>query len=119
MSLYSHMMYGLLEERKENILTLSDIMLSAAKDNDSYILPDKTEEALDVLHSLDSIGMINVLKSEGKVWVIVNKGILLSEVNGILFAPETFKEHIDIASNTGIVSVSGLIRLFLTMILTC
>ena len=111
LSLYSHMMYGLLEERKENILTLSDIM-SAAKDNDSYVLPDKTEEALDVLHSLDSIGMINVLKSEGKVWVIVNKGILLSEVNGILFAPETFKEHIDIASNTGIVSVSGLIRLF-------
>ena len=111
LSLYSHMMYGLLEERKENILTLSDIM-PAAKDNDSYVLPDKTEEALDVLHSLDSIGMINVLKSEGNVWVIVNKGILLSEVNGILFAPETFKEHIDIASNTGIVSISGLTRLF-------
>ena len=42
----------------------------------------------------------------------MNKGILLSEVNGILFAPETFKEHNDIASNTGIVSVSGLNRLF-------
>ena len=111
LSLYCHMMYGLLEERKENILTLSDVM-SAAKDNDSYVLPDEREETLEVLHSLDSIGLISVLKSEEKVWIIVNKGILLSEVNGILFAPETFKEHVDIASNTGIVSVSGLTRLF-------
>ena len=112
LSLYCHMMYGLLEERKENILTLSDVM-SAAKDNDSYVLPDEREEVLDVLHSLDSIGLIKVLKSKDKVWVVVNKGILLSELDGILFAPEAFKEHvIDIASNTGIVSVSGLIRLF-------
>ena len=111
LSLYCHMMYGLLEEMKENILTLSDVM-TAAKDSDSYVLPDKREEVLDVLHSLDSIGLIKVLKSEDKVWVVVNKGILLSELDGILFAPKTFKEHVDIASNTGIVSVSGLTRLF-------
>ena len=55
---------------------------------------------------------MSVLKSKDKVWVVVNKGILLTEVDGILFAPETFKEHVDIASNTGIVSVSGLTRLF-------
>ena len=111
LSLYCHMMYGLLEERKENILILSDVM-SAAKDNVDYVLPDEREEVLDVLHSLDSTGLIKVLKSEDKVWVIVNKGILLSEVDGILFAPKTFKEHVDIASNTGIVIVSGLTRLF-------
>ena len=111
LSLYCHMMYGLLEEMKKNILTLSDVM-SAAKDNDSYVIPDEREEVLDVLHSLDSIGLIKVLKSEDKVWVVVNKGILLFELDGILFAPETFKEHVDIASNTGIVSVSGLTRLF-------
>ena len=111
LSLYCHMMYGLLEERKENILTLSDVM-SAGKDSDDYFIPDKKEDVLDVLHSLHSIGLISVLKSEDKVWVVVNKGILLTEVDGILFAPKTFKEHVDIASNTGIVSVSGLTRLF-------
>ena len=111
MSLYCHMMYGLLEERKENILTLSDVM-SAGKDNNDYVIPDKREDVLDVLDSLHSTGLISVLKSEDKVWVVVNKGILLTEVDGILFAPETFKEHVDIASNTGIVSVSGLTRLF-------
>ena len=111
LSLYCHMMYGLLEERKENILTLSDVM-SAGKDNDDYFIPDKREDVLDVLDSLHSTGLISVLKSEDKVWVVVNKGILLTEVDGILFAPKTFKEHVDIASNTGIVSVSGLTRLF-------
>uniref|UniRef100_A0A1X7TWG8 Uncharacterized protein n=2 Tax=Amphimedon queenslandica TaxID=400682 RepID=A0A1X7TWG8_AMPQE len=111
LSLYCHMMYGLLEERKENILTFSDVM-SAGKDNDDYFIPNKREDVLDVLDSLHSTGLISVLKSEDKVWVVVNKGILLTEVNGILFAPETFKEHVDIASNIGIVSVSGLTRLF-------
>uniref|UniRef100_A0A1X7U3A8 Uncharacterized protein n=1 Tax=Amphimedon queenslandica TaxID=400682 RepID=A0A1X7U3A8_AMPQE len=111
LSLYCHMMYGLLEERKENILTLSDVM-SAGKDNDDYFIPYKREDILDVLDSLQSTGLISVLKSEDKVWVVVNKGILLTELNGILFAPETFKEHVDIASNTGIASVSGLTRLF-------
>ena len=111
LSLYCHMMYGLLEERKENILTLSDIM-SAAKDNNSYVLPDKREENLELLCLLDSTGLINVLKSEDKVWVVVNKGILLAELDGILFAPKDFKEHVDIASNTGIVSMTDLTRLF-------
>ena len=111
LSLYCHMMYGLLEERKENILTLSDVM-SATKSHNEYNLSDKREDVLDALHSLHSIGFISVFKSEDKVWVVVNKGILLTEVDGILFAPETFKEHVDIASNTGIVSVSGLTRLF-------
>uniref|UniRef100_A0A1X7TXV1 Uncharacterized protein n=1 Tax=Amphimedon queenslandica TaxID=400682 RepID=A0A1X7TXV1_AMPQE len=111
LSLYCHMTYGLLEERKENILTLSDVM-SAGKENNDYNLSDKREDVLDALHSLHSTGLISVLKSEDKVWVVVNKGILLTEVDGILFAPETFKEHVDIASNTGIVSVSGLTRLF-------
>ena len=111
LSLYCHMIYGLLEERKENIMTLSDVM-SATKGNNEYNLSDKREDILDALHSLHSTGLISVLKSEDKVWVVVNKGILLTEVDGILFAPETFKEHVDIASNTGIVSVSGLTRLF-------
>ena len=113
LSLHCHMMYGLLEERKENILTLSDV-LSASDEGGNAIrlIPDKKEDVLEALHLLHSTGLISVFKSEDKVWVVVNKGILLTEVNGILFAPETFKEHVGISSNTGIVSVSGLTRLF-------
>ena len=111
LSLYCHMMYGLLQKMKENVLTLSDVMF-AGKDNNDYIIPNNREDVLDILHSLHSTGLVGVFKSEDKVWVVVNKRMLLTEVDGILFAPETFKEHVDIASNTGIVSVSGLTRLF-------
>ena len=110
-TLYHHEMYRLLEERKENILTLPDV-ISVAQDNDSFVIPEDSKEILELLCSFDSTGLINVLQSEDKVWVVVNKGILLTELNGILFAPKDFKEHVDIASNTGIVSVSDLASLF-------
>ena len=111
LNLYCHMLYGLLEEGKKNVLRLSDV-ISTAKDSDDYLVPDDREVILSLLNKLDSTGLISVIKSKDKVWVIVNKGILLTKVNGILFAPETFKEHVNIASNTGIVRVSDLIRLF-------
>ena len=124
-SLYHHELYRLLVETNNNILTLSYVMF-AGKYNNRYVIPDRRKDVLDTLHSLHSTGLISVFKSEDKhstglisflesedkVWVVVNKGILLTEVDGILFAPKTFKEHVDIASNTGIVSVSGLTRLF-------
>ena len=114
LSLYCHMMYGLLEESTQNILSLSDI-ISAAQTNENYILPDTGEETLEILSSLHSTGLISLLKSTddpNKVWVVVNKQILLAEVDGILFAPKSFKQHCDIASNTGIITVSALAELF-------
>ena len=114
LSLYCHMMYGLLEESTQNILSLSDI-ISAAQTNENYILPDTGEETLEILSSLHSTGLISLLKSTddpNKVWVVINKQILLAEVDGILFAPKSFKQHCDIASNTGIITVSALAELF-------
>ena len=114
LSLYCHMMYGLLEESTLNILSLSDI-ISAAQTNENYILPDTGEETIEILSSLHSTGLISLLKSTddpNKVWVVVNKQILLAEVDGILFAPKSFKQHCDIASNTGIITVSALAELF-------
>ena len=114
LSLYCHMMYGLLEESTQNILSLSGIV-SAAQTNENYILPDTGEETTDILSSLHSTGLISLLKSTddpNKVWVVVNKQILLAEVDGILFAPKSFKQHCDIASNTGIITVSALAELF-------
>ena len=114
LSLYCHMMYGLLKESKENILSLSDIV-SAAQTNENYILPDTGEEILKIVSSLHSTGLISLLKStddHNKVWVVINKQILLAEVDGILFAPEYFKQHCVIASNTGIITVSVLAELF-------
>ena len=112
LSLYCHMMYGLLEENKQNILSLSDIK-SIAESSDKYFLPKN--EVLEILSSLHSTGLITLLKSSddpNKVWVVFNKQILLADVNGILFASKSFKQYCDIASNTGIITVSALTKIF-------
>ena len=44
--------------------------------------------------------------------MIVQKGILLTEVNGVLFAPDNFQQYHDIASNTGVIALSLFSRLF-------
>ena len=46
-------------------------------------------------------------------WVILDQEILLSEINGTVFAPENFKEHYDnISSSTGVVPFSKIREAF-------
>ena len=45
-------------------------------------------------------------------WIILDKAVLLSQVNGKLFAPEDFKEHQKIANSTGVVPLSKLATVF-------
>ena len=41
-------------------------------------------------------------------WIVLQKGVLLQQVNGSVFAPKDFKEHTEIATDTGIVPVPKL-----------
>ena len=45
-------------------------------------------------------------------WIILDQAALLSEVNGVLFAPENFKQHCNLANATGVVPVSKLAQKF-------
>ena len=45
-------------------------------------------------------------------WVIIDKGALLSEINGTIFAPANFKQHHDIATSTGVVPKSKVASVF-------
>ena len=45
-------------------------------------------------------------------WIILDEAALLSEVNGVLFAPEDFKQHCKLANATGVVPVSKLALTF-------
>ena len=114
MSLYCHMLYALLEEKKESVYTLDQLM-AILRESDEYCLPQDVEEISELLSSLHTTGLIVFLKNNhtpGNSWVVARKGVLLTEVNGVLFAPDNFKEHHDIASNTGIISLSSLSQLF-------
>ena len=45
-------------------------------------------------------------------WIILDKTVLLSQVNGKLFAPKDFKEHQKLANSTGVVPLSKLATVF-------
>ena len=52
----------------------------------------------------------NILYLKG--WITLDQAALLSEVNGVLFAPEDFKQHCNLANATGVVPVSKLAQKF-------
>ena len=60
------------------------------------------------LRELNDMGHIMFLEG----WIILNQAALLSEVNGVLFAPEDFKQHCNLANATGVVPISRLARKF-------
>ena len=70
------------------------------------LLPTDPLVLSEQLTTLNNKGQFLYLRNDRKIkdgWVILDKQVLLSEVNGTVFAPETFKQHHNIASSTGIV----------------
>ena len=105
-NLYCRMLYTFLESKSKRVYRLDKLchLMSFSKVTENHFVPHKQEEILETLSSLHSTGLITLLKNEntpGNSWVVVDKRVLLAEVNGVLFAPEKFKQYHDISSNTG------------------
>ena len=66
------------------------------------------------LHSKGHVMVIkDSLKTADNSWIVINKDILLREVNGSLFAPEKFKQHYkNISTSTGVVTLTKLSEMF-------
>ena len=130
LTLYCHMMYSLLQESKKEVLTLQDIASDAVDKGARFFLPlHNGKEILNILSSLHSTGLIYYLNCEDedrevwtsdathikiahcRIWVVKNKQMFLKIVNSVLFAPETFEEHCDIAQH-GVIPVSSLTKHF-------
>ena len=66
------------------------------------------------LHSdlceLNDLGYIIYLK--GSRWIVLDQAALLSQVQGVLFAPANFKQHCEPSNATGVVPVSTVAELF-------
>ena len=109
---YSHVVYAFLRT-KLNVVgcTLHDLVSAVAKENDSS-LPNDQSVLTEILATLSDRGLILFIHHPHSGWVIVKTEALLNEINGTLFAPDHFKEHRDLASNTGIVPVSNLHKVF-------
>ena len=109
---YSHVVYAFLRT-KLNVVgcTLHDLVSAVAKENDSS-LPNDKSVLVEILTTLCDRGLILFIRHPHSSWVVVKTEALLKEINGTLFAPDHFKEHRDLASNTGVVPVSNLHKVF-------
>ena len=109
---YSHVVYAFLRTKLNLVgCTLHDLVSAVAKENDSS-LPNDQSVLTDILTTLSDKGLVLFIHHPPSSWVVVKTEALLNEINGTLFAPDHFKEHRDLASNTGIVPVSNLHKVF-------
>ena len=114
-SLTNHLMYAFLNDKvpfDEEIISLSSLMSLLEKEV-PRVLPANASEIISLLTTLGERGFIVFLHTDNSdSWIVLNQGTLLEKVNGALFAPSFFKEHLPIASNTGIIPMDVLGKRF-------
>ena len=84
----------------------------------AYLHCLKSSKLIEVCKMLNKRGDILFMKNNEcpeNSWIVFDKSILLSQVNGVIFAPDRFKEHQDISTTTGVVPLSTLASLFLNL----
>ena len=106
-----HLLYAFISSRLagEIVCTVSELqsLIKQEQGEDSFalklkdreILPTNTSELSQHLTTLSDKGQFLFLRNAGKVedsWVVINKAVLLSEVNGTIFAPDNFLNSITI-----------------------
>ena len=110
---YCHVLYSFLRtELRKTSCTLLE--LTTALDSEQGF-SSKSTLLVESLISLSDKGLIVFVHNKEcpqSSWVVVETESLLREVNGTLFAPESFTQYRDIASNTGIVPIATLKELF-------
>ena len=124
-----HFLYAFLsrEFKGQTACRVSEIVSRIAEDSNTemtvglkqeeviVLLPQDTHTLSQHLATLSEKGRFLYLRNDQNVedgWVILDQEVLLSEVNGTVFAPKNFKEHHDISSSTGVVPFSKIEQLF-------
>ena len=124
MNFTSHCFYAFLVDQFQKFTAVSVAHIMSAltrisKDLSHYsvhssrkptsLLPSKESDVTSHLEKLNEMGPIIFLKNLKRPqmsWVIFDKEVLLEQINGTVFAPQSFSQHIDIASSTGVVPFS-------------
>ena len=110
-SMYCHLLYAFLQTKVA--CQLKDVISSLSAEDSP--IPLEVPLLDELLESLSSKGAVMYFRNKQcleKSWILVKTEIILKDVNGVLFAPEHFKEHRHIASSTGVIRVSSLRQLF-------
>ena len=114
-SLSNHVTYAFLKDKvrtDKDAIPLS-LLLTLLGQEEPKVLPNEASKIIPHLKTLSDKGFIVFLESSiGDSWIVVRPEALLEKVNGVLFAPKEFKEHLPIASNTGVIPVAVLKKYF-------
>ena len=84
---------------------------TAIKSSLQSFLPTDINTMVDICTQMNKRGNILYLSNAEcpeNSWIVLQKDVLLQQVNGSVFAPRNFKEHTAIATDTGVVPVSKL-----------
>ena len=97
-----HVLYGFLQDFGKPAFTVNDVLLEIQKEED-ILLPQTVTGVIKLISALNDKGLLLLLEDTSDLarsLVIFQKGKLISEVNGKLFAPEYM--------STGVVSLSAI-----------
>ena len=108
MSYHCHCLNSYLQQLEVVAISLNELCSKLLELNEPCLLTDRSI-VLEFLTILGSKGLILFLAD---TWVIFDKKALLTEVNGVLFNKSIDRECKPVASNTGIMPVSTLAKLF-------
>ena len=118
------LVYLLDKFREATALTLATIQAQIKEEFDQAVtsaigiesfVPSNIQSLYEICIQLNDRGHLLVLMDPTAIensWVIINQTALLAEVNGTIFAPEGFKQHIKLASSTGVVPLSKITEHF-------
>ena len=110
-SLSCHVMYAFLKDKvpeDQEAISMSQLLILLNQENPK-VLPTDAAGVSELLKTLSEKGFIVFFDTNlADSWIVLRQDTLLEKVNGVLFAPAHFKEHIPIASNTGVIPISVL-----------
>ena len=101
-----HVLYAFLLERFKGKVacTVSDVA-TCVKEN-RELLPQSPSILIPLVSTLSDKGLLLLVKGGencGDWWIILQKQTLLSDINGTIFAPKSFRQHKDLSWSTGVV----------------
>ena len=104
-----------LHEVKSRLDNSADEELTKKEKETIPFIPTTLPHLIEICKQLSDKGHILFLlnsSSPEKSFIILDKTAVLAEINGTVFAPKDFKEHCQLASSTGVVPQSKLIKHF-------
>ena len=101
-----HVLYAFqLERFKAKVACKVSDVATSIKET-SALLPQKLDSLIRLVSTLSDKALLLLVKggeSHADWWVILQKQALLSEMNGVIFAPKSFRQHKDLSWSTGVV----------------